>query len=74
MRPALGYADYRTLICGLYNGSAGAHGGGGVSGIPRWRAYRQAMKDAARSERHARFHRVAGRVAGAQRTTSLEER
>ena len=29
MRPAPGYADYRTPIRGLYNGSAGAHGGGG---------------------------------------------
>ena len=45
MRPAPGYADYRTPIAGLYNGSAGAHGGGGVSGIPGWQAARQAIKD-----------------------------
>ena len=45
MRPAPGYADYRTPIRGLYNGSAGANGGGGVSGIPGWRAFGQAMKD-----------------------------
>jgi phytoene dehydrogenase-like protein len=45
MRPAPGYADYRTPIRGLYNGSAGAHGGGGVSGIPGWQAARQAIKD-----------------------------
>lgn len=45
MRPAPGYADYRTPIAGLYNGSAGAHGGGGVSGIPGWQAARQAIRD-----------------------------
>ena len=45
MRPAPGYCDYRTPIAGLYNGSAGAHGGGGVSGIPGWQAFRRAMKD-----------------------------
>jgi len=45
MRPAAGYADYRTPLRGLYNGSAGAHGGGGISGIPGWQAFRQAMKD-----------------------------
>jgi phytoene dehydrogenase-like protein len=45
MRPAAGYADYRTPVTGLYNGSAGAHGGGGVSGIPGWHAARQAIRD-----------------------------
>ena len=34
MRPAPGYADYRTPIAGLYNASSATHGGGGVCGIP----------------------------------------
>ena len=34
MRPAPGYADYRTPIAGLYNGSSATHAGGGVCGIP----------------------------------------
>jgi phytoene dehydrogenase-like protein len=45
MRPAPGYADYRTPVVGLYNGSAGAHGGGGISGIPGWQSAHQAIKD-----------------------------
>jgi len=36
MRPAPGYADYRTPISGLYNGSSATHAGGGVCGIPGW--------------------------------------
>ena len=52
MRPAAGYADYRTPLRGLYNGSAGAHGGGGISGIPGWQAFRQAIKDKRAAERH----------------------
>ena len=38
MRPAPGYADYRTPIKGLYNGSSATHAGGGVCGIPGWQA------------------------------------
>ena len=34
MRPAPGFADYRTPIAGLYNGSSATHAGGGVCGIP----------------------------------------
>ncbi len=34
MRPAPGYADYRTPIDGLYNASSATHGGGGVTAIP----------------------------------------
>jgi phytoene dehydrogenase-like protein len=45
MRPAPGYADYRTPIRGLYHGSSATHAGGGVNGIPGWQAYRQAKKD-----------------------------
>ena len=43
MRPAPGYADYRTPIAGLYNGSSGTHAGGGVCGIPGWQAARAAL-------------------------------
>jgi phytoene dehydrogenase-like protein len=47
MRPAPGYADYRSPIKGLYHGSAATHAGGGVNGIPGWQAFRQAKKDKA---------------------------
>ena len=36
MRPAPGYADYRTPIRGLYQASSATHGGGGVCGIPAY--------------------------------------
>jgi phytoene dehydrogenase-like protein len=45
MRPAPGFADYRTPIAGLYNGSSATHGGGGVCGIPGWQAARAALAD-----------------------------
>jgi phytoene dehydrogenase-like protein len=45
MRPAPGYADYRTPIKGLYNASSATHAGGGVCGIPGWQAAKAAMKD-----------------------------
>jgi phytoene dehydrogenase-like protein len=47
LRPAPGYADYRTPIRGLYNASSGTHGGGGVNGIPGLQAFRQAKRDGA---------------------------
>lgn len=47
MRPAPGYADYRTPIRGLYHGSSATHAGGGVTGIPGWQAFRQAKRDRA---------------------------
>jgi phytoene dehydrogenase-like protein len=47
MRPAPGYADYRTPIKGLYHGSSATHAGGGVVGIPGWQAFKQAKKDRA---------------------------
>ncbi|HEX3823979.1 MAG TPA: NAD(P)/FAD-dependent oxidoreductase [Mycobacteriales bacterium] len=46
MRPAPGYADYRTPIRGLYNASSATHAGGGVCGIPGWQAAKAAIKDA----------------------------
>jgi phytoene dehydrogenase-like protein len=45
MRPAPGYADYRTPVTGLYYGSSATHAGGGVCGIPGWQAARAALAD-----------------------------
>src|SRR5206468_12558133 len=51
MRPAPGYADYRTPIKGLCQASSATHAGGGVNGIPAYNAVRQVMKDRKRSKR-----------------------
>jgi len=45
MRPAAGFADYRTPVSGLYYGSSATHAGGGVCGIPGWQAARAAIAD-----------------------------
>ncbi len=60
MRPAPGYADYRTPIAGLYYGSSATHAGGGVCGIPGWQAARAAIADrkVGRSSRGARAARA----------------
>ena len=50
-RPLLGQADYRTGIPGVYLCGAGAHPGGGVSGIPGHNCAREMLRDARR--RHA---------------------
>jgi phytoene dehydrogenase-like protein len=47
VRPAAGYADYRTPIRGLYHASSATHAGGGVNGIPGYQAFRQATRDRA---------------------------
>jgi phytoene dehydrogenase-like protein len=57
MRPAPGYADYRTPIAGLYNGSSGTHAGGGVCGIPGWQAARAALADKKRGLKRFRRSR-----------------
>jgi len=57
MRPAPGYADYRTPIKGLYYASSATHAGGGVCGIPGWQAAKAAIKD---SKSAANRQRVAG--------------
>ncbi len=44
-RPVLGYADYRMPVDGLYLCGAGAHPGGGVTGIPGRSAARVMIKD-----------------------------
>jgi phytoene dehydrogenase-like protein len=45
LRPAPGYADYRTPIAGLYQCSSATHGGGGVTGIPGRNVVRQIRRD-----------------------------
>jgi len=45
MRPAPGFADYRTPVGGLYYGSSATHAGGGVCGIPGWQAAKAAIAD-----------------------------
>ena len=44
-RPAMGYAAYRGPISALYHGGAGAHPGGGVTGLPDLNAARQIARD-----------------------------
>ncbi len=51
MRPAPGYADYRTPIDGLYNASSATHAGGGVCGIPGMQAANAAIGDKKRAGR-----------------------
>ncbi len=47
MRPAPGYADYRSPIAGLYQASSATHGGGGVTGIPGLKAVETVLADRA---------------------------
>ncbi len=54
MRPAPGYADFRTPIAGLYQASSATHGGGGVTGIPGLHATAQIMRDRRRRGRRSR--------------------
>ena len=44
-RPALGYADYRGPLKGLYHCGSGAHPGGGVTGAPGHNAARAILAD-----------------------------
>ncbi len=44
-RPALGYADYRGPLQGLYHCGSGAHPGGGVTGAPGHNAARAIISD-----------------------------
>lgn len=43
-RPALGLAQYRMPVSGLYLCGSGAHPGGGVSGLPGYNAAREILK------------------------------
>ncbi|HWG38400.1 MAG TPA: NAD(P)/FAD-dependent oxidoreductase [Terriglobales bacterium] len=47
-RPALGFANYRTPLPGLYLCGSGAHPGGGVTGAPGHNAAREILRDARR--------------------------
>jgi phytoene dehydrogenase-like protein len=44
-RPALGHADYRGPLAGLYHCGSGAHPGGGVTGAPGHNAARAILAD-----------------------------
>jgi phytoene dehydrogenase-like protein len=64
MRPAPGFADYRTPVPGLYYASSATHAGGGVCGIPGMQAAKAAIADtraAARSDRWAGRRSAAAR-------------
>ena len=45
MRPAPGYADYRTPIRCLYQASSAPHAGGGVCAIPAYNCVREIRRD-----------------------------
>ncbi len=45
LRPAAGYARYRSPVPGLYLCASGAHPGGGVTGLPGRNSARQILKD-----------------------------
>ncbi len=45
LRPAPGYADFRTPIRGLYQASSATHGGGGVTGIPALQVTKAVLAD-----------------------------
>jgi phytoene dehydrogenase-like protein len=51
MRPAPGFADYRTPVEGLYYASSATHAGGGVCGIPGMQAAKAAIADKKASRR-----------------------
>jgi phytoene dehydrogenase-like protein len=44
-RPVLGHANYRAPVRRLYLCGAGAHPGGGVSGLPGHNAAREILRD-----------------------------
>jgi phytoene dehydrogenase-like protein len=50
-RPVLGYADYRMPLAGLYLCGAGAHPGGGVTGLPGRNAALRIIQDLKRGLR-----------------------
>jgi phytoene dehydrogenase-like protein len=52
LRPAPGYADYRTPIAGLYQASSATHGGGGVTGIPGMKVVDAVVADRRRRHSH----------------------
>jgi phytoene dehydrogenase-like protein len=61
MRPAPGYADYRTPVAGLYYGSSATHAGGGVCGIPGWQAASAAITDKKAARRTGQLRKLTRR-------------
>jgi phytoene dehydrogenase-like protein len=61
MRPAPGFADYRTPVPGLYYASSATHAGGGVCGIPGMQAARAAIADAKAARRAGAARRLTRR-------------
>jgi phytoene dehydrogenase-like protein len=61
MRPAPGYADYRTPVPGLYYGSSATHAGGGVCGIPGWQAASAAIADKKAARRAGQLRKLTRR-------------
>jgi phytoene dehydrogenase-like protein len=61
MRPAPGFADYRTPVDGLYYGSSATHAGGGVCGIPGWQAARAAIADKKAARRAGAVRKITRR-------------
>jgi phytoene dehydrogenase-like protein len=57
MRPAPGFADYRTPVAGLYYASSATHAGGGVCGIPGMQAAKAAIADKKAAHRRLTRHR-----------------
>jgi phytoene dehydrogenase-like protein len=57
LRPAAGYADYRTPVRGLYQCSSATHAGGGVTGIPAYNCVREIVKDVRAATRRPRARR-----------------
>jgi phytoene dehydrogenase-like protein len=53
-RPVLGHGDYRGPLEGLYHCGAGAHPGGGVTGLPGRNAAREILRDRSWLRRLAR--------------------
>ncbi len=56
MRPAPGWADFRTPVAGLYQAGSATHGGGGVTGIPALNAVAQIRRDERRRRYDGRRH------------------
>jgi phytoene dehydrogenase-like protein len=61
MRPAPGFADYRTPLRGLYYASSATHAGGGVCGIPGWQAARAAIADQRAARRAVQLRKITRR-------------
>ncbi|HZC69356.1 MAG TPA: NAD(P)/FAD-dependent oxidoreductase [Jatrophihabitans sp.] len=61
LRPAPGFADYRTPVAGLYYASSATHAGGGVCGIPGMQAAKAAIADQKAARRGTAVRRLTHR-------------